>query len=120
MHSYFLIQENGQYFLPTIADLTFKVLPNLMNDQSYSTTYLQVVEALALGLGVDRAKIVPEADLREDLHADSMDLVSLAIFLEDELREQHPELEIEPDELTELHTVNDVKLFIERLQRNSE
>ena len=58
-------------------------------------------------LGVDEAKVVPEARFREDLEADSLDLVELIMAFEEEFGG-----EISDEEAQKLRTVGDVVAYI--------
>jgi acyl carrier protein len=60
-------------------------------------------------LRVDPAKIVPSSRFKEDLGADSLDLVTLIMALEEEFKGP-----ISDDEATGLATVGDVVNFIEK------
>lgn len=51
---------------------------------TYDQVFEQVKEIIIELLGVDADKIVPEADFRKDLEADSLDLVELIMRFEDE------------------------------------
>jgi acyl carrier protein len=46
-------------------------------------TYTEIKNIIIELLGVDEAKITPEARFREDLEADSLDLVELIMAFED-------------------------------------
>lgn len=48
-------------------------------------TYEQVKETIVDLLGVDESKVVREARFREDLEADSLDIVELIMALEDKM-----------------------------------
>jgi acyl carrier protein len=48
-------------------------------------TYEQVKETIIELLGVDEGKVVREARFREDLEADSLDIVELIMALEDKM-----------------------------------
>ena len=48
-------------------------------------TYEQVKEAIVDLLGVDEGKVTREARFREDLEADSLDIVELIMALEDRM-----------------------------------
>jgi acyl carrier protein len=50
----------------------------------------EVQSILARLLEVDRARLVPQARLREDLGADSLDLIELILIFEDELGVEIP------------------------------
>ena len=59
-------------------------------------------------LGVDKAKVTPEARFREDLEADSLDLVELIMAFEDEFSG-----EISDEEAQKISTVGDAIKYIE-------
>lgn len=60
-------------------------------------------------LHVDSAKIMPSSRIKEDLGADSLDLVSLVMALEDEFKDS-----ISDEEAACLVTVGDAVKFIEK------
>ena len=62
--------------------------------------YEKVKEIIVEQLGVDEDKITPEARFREDLEADSLDLVELIMAFEDEFGG-----EISDDEAQQIKTV---------------
>ncbi len=70
--------------------------------------YEKVCQLLSYQLGIDEDKISPSSDIFEDLGADSLDVVTLLMSLEDEFG-----LTVDDDEATEFHTVGDVVSFIE-------
>jgi acyl carrier protein len=59
-------------------------------------------------LGVDEDKVVPEASFREDLGADSLDLVELIMEFEEQF-----EATITDDEAKSINTVGDAINYIE-------
>lgn len=59
-------------------------------------------------LGVDESKIVLEASFKEDLGADSLDVVELVMELEDEF-----DLEISDEDAEKITTVGEVVKYIE-------
>ena len=59
-------------------------------------------------LGVDAAKVTPEARFREDLEADSLDLVELIMAFEDKFGSQ-----ISDDDAQKITTVGDAVKFVE-------
>ena len=70
--------------------------------------YEKIVEILSNQLEVEESVITPDSDLADDLGASSLDLVDLAMSIEDEFG-----IEV-PDELIEtVKTVGDVVKFIE-------
>ena len=70
--------------------------------------YDTVVALLCDQLGVEEYKISASSDIFEDLGADSLDVVTLLMSLEDEFG-----LTIEDDQAQEMHTVGDIVSFIE-------
>ncbi len=62
--------------------------------------YERIKEIIVEQLGVDEDKITPEARFREDLEADSLDLVELIMAMEDEFGG-----EISDEEAQQLKTV---------------
>ncbi|MFL7837476.1 MAG: acyl carrier protein [Candidatus Promineifilaceae bacterium] len=63
-------------------------------------------------LGVDEDKVVPEASFREDLGADSLDLVELIMEFEEQF-----EATITDDEAKSINTVGDAINYIEERMR---
>ena len=59
---------------------------------------------------IDEEKILPEANLFEDLEFDSIDAVDLAVHLQDFTKQK-----ISPDNFKQIRTVNDVVDAVERL-----
>ena len=59
-------------------------------------------------LGVDAAKVTPEARFREDLEADSLDLVELIMAFEDKFGSQ-----ISDEDAQKITTVGDAVKFVE-------
>ena len=62
-------------------------------------------------LGVDGAKVKPEARFREDLEADSLDLVELVMSFEDKFG-----AEISDEQAQKIITVGDAVKFVEEQQ----
>jgi acyl carrier protein len=71
-----------------------------------------VQELLMDKLNVKREQIVPEAKIKEDLGADSIDTVDIIMGLEEEF-----ELTIADDAADEVQTVNDVYALLAKLLR---
>jgi acyl carrier protein len=69
-------------------------------------TRLQTV--VANQLGIDPAKVKPEADFVKELGADSLDVVELVMAIEDEF-----ELDIEDNAASQVTTVQDVLDYLE-------
>ncbi len=59
---------------------------------------------------IDESKIIPEANLFEDLDFDSIDAVDLAVRLQDYTKQK-----ISPDNFKQIRTINDVVDAIENL-----
>jgi acyl carrier protein len=72
--------------------------------ESFDEVKLIIVDLL----GVDEAKVTPEARFREDLEADSLDLVELIMAFEDKF-----EAEISDEAAQKITTVGDAVRFIE-------
>ena len=69
---------------------------------------LQLIrEHLAAELEVDPARIVPETRFKEDLEADSLDLVELVVELEDSYGVRIPD-----EEAAKIHTVGQAADFV--------
>ncbi len=68
----------------------------------------RVTEIIAEKLGVEKAKVVPEASFIEDLGADSLANVELVMDLEDQF-----EIEISDEESQKILTVADAIAFVE-------
>lgn len=72
-------------------------------------TVLEAIREHLGGRGLDREKVVPEADLLKDLDLDSLDTMELTLGLE-----QRFEIEIPDQELEGLVTVADAVSLVER------
>ena len=62
---------------------------------------------VARQLGVERADVVPEANLYDDLGADSLELVELLMALEDEF-----DIEVPEDVAETITTIADVERYL--------
>ena len=73
---------------------------------------LEEIKAIIVDLlGVDGAKVKPEARFREDLEADSLDLVELVMAFEDKFG-----AEISDEQAQKIITVGDAVKFVEEEQ----
>jgi acyl carrier protein len=59
-------------------------------------------------LNVDPSEVTPEASIKEDLGADSLDVMDLVLELEDEF-----EMEISDEDAEKISTVGDIVAYIE-------
>jgi len=74
----------------------------------------QIVKRLiAEQLRIEESRVTLESDFKEDLGADSLDVVEIALCIEDEL-----DLEIPDDDAGDITTVGDVVRLIERITKN--
>ncbi len=71
-------------------------------------TYEEVKKIIVDLLGADEAKINPEARFREDLEADSLDLVELIMAFEDKFG-----AEISDEDAQSITTVGDAVTYID-------
>lgn len=71
-------------------------------------TFTEVKEIIIDLLGVDESKITPEARFREELEADSLDLVELIMAFEDKFGG-----EISDEDAQKITTVGEVVTYIE-------
>lgn len=73
----------------------------------------KVISILEEELGVEADEITPESNLKEDLDADSLDLVELVMQLEEEFG-----IKIQEEDYPKLATVKNIVDFIE-LKKNA-
>ncbi|TAH52822.1 MAG: acyl carrier protein [Chloroflexota bacterium] len=73
-----------------------------------SDTFEQVKAIIVDKLGVDEAKVVPSARFREDLEADSLDLVELIMEFEEKFGG-----EISDEEAQKITTVGEAVTFLD-------
>ena len=73
--------------------------------------FADVKEIIVDLLGVDEAKVTPEARFREDLEADSLDIVELIMAFEDKFGS-----EISDEDAQKITAVGDVVKFIEQMK----
>ena len=73
-----------------------------------ATVVERVTKVIVDRLGVDESEVKIEASFRDDLGADSLDVVELIMELEDEF-----DMEISDDDAEKIGTVGDVVTYIE-------
>jgi len=78
-----------------------------------SDTQERVTKIIVDLLGVEDDQVVPEARFREDLEADSLDLVELIMAFEEEF-----EGEISDEEAQQITTVGEAITYIDERMRN--
>lgn len=66
-------------------------------------------DIIAEQLSVDADQVTPEANIQDDLGADSLDIVDLITTIEDEFDVSIPDEAVE-----EIKTVNDIVNFVEK------
>lgn len=74
-----------------------------------STVFERVSKVIVDRLGVDESEVKLEASFREDLGADSLDVVELVMELEDEF-----DMEISDEDAEKIGTVGDAISYIEK------
>lgn len=80
-------------------------------ERNMSDTLARVTKIIVDRLGVEESEVKPEASFKDDLGADSLDVVELVMELEDEF-----ELEISDEDAEKIATVQDVVTYIEGQQ----
>ncbi|MFC7685451.1 acyl carrier protein [Ureibacillus sp. GCM10028918] len=73
-----------------------------------ATVFERVTKVVVDRLGVDESEVKVEASFREDLGADSLDVVELVMELEDEF-----DMEISDEDAEKIATVGDAISYIE-------
>ncbi|PWA13473.1 acyl carrier protein [Pueribacillus theae] len=71
----------------------------------------RVTKIIVDRLGVEESKVIPEASFKDDLGADSLDVVELVMELEDEF-----DMEISDEDAEKITTVGDVVDYINNNQ----
>ena len=71
----------------------------------------KITELLADQLKVDVEKIAPDANLKDDLNVDSLDLFEFIMACEEEF-----DVEIDTDEVSNFTTLQEVADYLEKLQ----
>lgn len=71
--------------------------------------YESVKQVIVERLGVDESKITKDTSFRDDLGADSLDVVELVMEMEDRFN-----IEVSDDDAEQLNTVGKVAEFIEK------
>ncbi len=77
-----------------------------------STTYEKIQGIISELLGVDKSKVTMEARFREDLEADSLDLVELIMAFEEEFSQ-----EISDEDAQKITTVGEAVRYIDERKK---
>ena len=72
-------------------------------------TFEKVKEILVENLGVSDDEVTLEADIQEDLEADSLDIMEIVICIKDEFG-----ITIEDDQIENMKTVADIVNYIDK------
>jgi acyl carrier protein len=89
-------------------DEAITIVQTFEEDYSMSDTYEQVKVIIVDLLGADESKVVPDARFREDLEADSLDLVELIMAFEDKFGG-----EISDEDAQKITTVGEAVTYID-------
>jgi len=84
---------------------TLKEGGNPVNQELFEKVKAIIVEQL----GIDESKVTPEARFREDLEADSLDLVELIMAFEDEFGGEIPD-----EDAQQITTVGEAVAYLEK------
>lgn len=76
-----------------------------------ATTFERVRDVVVAQLKVSPDEVKPEADLVEDLRADSLDIVDLTIAIEEAFADD-AEFEIRDEDAENIHTIQDILDFL--------
>ena len=76
------------------------------------TVYERVKKVVMEQLGVDDAELKPSSAFKEDLNADSLDLVELVMALEEEFGSEGRPLEIPDEDAEKILTLQDTVDYI--------
>ncbi len=76
-----------------------------------TTTFERVRDVVVAQLKVKAAEVTPEANLVDDLRADSLDIVDLTIAIE-EAFQGDAEFEIRDEDAENIHTIQDILDFL--------
>jgi acyl carrier protein len=74
--------------------------------------YTRVKRIIVERLGVEESQVRPDASFRDDLKADSLDLVELIMALEEEFSKDGQKIEISDQEAEKIVTVQDAVNFL--------
>lgn len=85
------------------------------------TTFERVKGVVLEVMGVDPKKVTLEVAFRDDLKADSLDLVELIMAFEDAFRDGYGEgIEISDEDAKDIKTVGDTVAYIDKLLKEKD
>ena len=90
----------------TVFDKSFECDRNI-HEEEYNVEFEKVKEIIVDSLSCDEDAVTLEANLKEDLDADSLDAVELIMAVEEEF-----DIEIPDDKAAEIKTVQDIVDYI--------
>lgn len=76
-----------------------------------ATVFERVREVVVKQLKVDASEVTPEANLIDDLRADSLDIVDLTIAIEEAFADDQ-NFEIRDEDAENIHTIQDILDFL--------
>lgn len=79
-----------------------------------ATIYDRVKRIVVNQLGVEESEVKPDSSFKEDLDADSLDLVELVMSLEEEFSNGGKQIEIPDEDAEKINTVQDAVNYIEK------
>ena len=92
----------------TVKIFDVQIIAENKKDQKGKRIMLEkMIPIIAEQLNVDEAEVRPEANFKDDLGADSLDLFELVMALEEEF-----DVEIPSEDLQSIATVNDVMEYL--------
>ncbi len=80
-----------------------------------ATIFERVRRIIAEHLNLDESEITPESSFTDDLNADSLDIVEMAMAIEEEFSNTGRKIEIPDEKLKEFVTVRDVVDYLKEL-----
>jgi acyl carrier protein len=79
-----------------------------------TTVYERVKGIVVRQLGVQESEVKPNSSFKEDLNADSLDLVELVMSLEEEFSNGGKQIEIPDADAEKIETIQDAVDYIEK------
>ncbi len=102
------IKKINKFELQSIYILCSSCIIQTVFKEEYKMEFEKVKEIIVDSLSCDEDEVTMEANLKEDLEADSLDAVELIMAIEEEF-----EIEIPDDKASKIKTVKDIVDYIE-------